>query len=422
MNETLTGESQVKTYRGESIEALLPQIRTELGPEAVILRQREGLVGGVGGFFQKRCIEIEAQPGGVGIDVYDDGGSGPRVLSQGEGGAAGGGVLDPPPPGPPAGGTAAADDVEFEAVPEERLVRNDAATREGLSTAAVQELVRQAQPFAEVLNEVAEDDAGVEDDAEAEQAPAVAERSSPRRAGTLRQGLVEAGLGDDLAGEIVDAVVASALPFANPGRLRTLVRDELALRVPVAAAAAPGRRTIAVVGPAGSGKTAAVAGIAAAHAAVGTDVACFSVDPSDGGGALEAMLAGTGVPVTALTAAELAAAAAGAADLVLIDTAPAWAGAGSVKALAKALAATAPDEVHLALRAGTAAAAGAELATGLAPLRPNRLLATAAAETAHLGGILDVAIRAPLPLGYVAPGPGQVAPADARELASRITP
>jgi ATP-dependent DNA helicase RecG len=32
------------------------------------------------------------------------GSSGPRVLSQGEGGAAGEGVLDPPPPGPPAGG------------------------------------------------------------------------------------------------------------------------------------------------------------------------------------------------------------------------------------------------------------------------------------------------------------------------------
>jgi ATP-dependent DNA helicase RecG len=31
--------------------------------------------------------------------------AGPRVLSQGEGGAAGGGVLDPPPPVPPAGGT-----------------------------------------------------------------------------------------------------------------------------------------------------------------------------------------------------------------------------------------------------------------------------------------------------------------------------
>jgi len=420
MNETLTGEGQVKTYRGESIEALLPQIRTELGPEAVILRQREGLVGGVGGFFQKRCIEIEAQPGGPGVDVYDDGSSGPRVLSRGEGGAAGGGVLDPPPPGPPAGGAAAADDVESGAAPGPVLVRNDAATREGLSIPAVQALVNQAQPFAEVLSEMADDDAGIE--AAAEPAPAVAERPSPRRAGALRQGLVEAGLGDDLAGEIVDAVVASVLPFANPGRLRTLVRDELALRVPVAPTAAPGRRTIAVVGPAGSGKTAAVAGIAAAHTAVGTDVACFSVDPSDGGGALEAMLAGTGVPVTALTAAELAAAATGAADLVLIDTAPAWAGAGSVKALAKALAATAPNEVHLALRAGTAAAAGAELAAGLAPLRPDRLLATAVAETTHLGGILDVAIRAPLALGYVAAGPASIAPADARDLASRITP
>ncbi len=37
-------------------------------------------------------------------------GSGPRVLSQGEGGAAGGVVLDPPPPVPPAADSSQADD------------------------------------------------------------------------------------------------------------------------------------------------------------------------------------------------------------------------------------------------------------------------------------------------------------------------
>jgi flagellar biosynthesis protein FlhF len=376
MSETLTGESQVKTYRGDSIEALLPRIRAELGPEATILRQREGLVGGVGGFFQKRCIEIEAQPGGPGIDVYDDGA----------------------PAGP------AQDDGDFEP-----LVRNDAATREGLATTAVRELVDQAQPFAEMLGEMAD---------EPEAAP---ERPEPRRAATLRDGLLAAGLGADLAGEIVDAVVASALPFASPGRLRTLVRDELALRLPVAPAAAPGRRVLALVGPAGAGKTAALAAIAAAHASAGTEVVCLALDPSDGGGALTGMLAGTGVAATAVSAAELGAAATGP-ELVLIDTPPAWPGSDGIGALAGALAAAAPDEVHLALRAGTAAGAGAELASGLEALCPSRLLLTAAAETAHLGGALDVAIRASLPLGYVAEGPGQVAPADARDLASRITP
>jgi ATP-dependent DNA helicase RecG len=40
---------------------------------------------------------------GFGVNEYEIV-AGPRVLSQGEGGAAGEGVLDPPPPGPPAGG------------------------------------------------------------------------------------------------------------------------------------------------------------------------------------------------------------------------------------------------------------------------------------------------------------------------------
>ncbi len=476
MSETLTAEGEVRTYRGSSIEELLPRIRAELGSGAVILCQREGLIGGIGGFFQKRCVEVEARGGGVGIDVYDedeaagprvDDAVGPRVLSQGEGGAAGEGVLGPPPPTPPPGAATSADQepaiasagtsgselpeqldatVEFKAVPGPLPVRNDAATREGLSTPAVQELVRQAQPFAEMLEgasagaEAAAETAGPSPAGDTAatvdtETPGLAEPRRSKAAGNLRDGLVAGGVGTDLAGEIVDAVVASALPFANSGRLRTLVRDELALRVPVATAAAPGRRTVAVVGPAGAGKTAAIAGVAVAHAGAGKTVACLAVDPSDGGAALESMLADANVLVAAVSGKRLGAvcragakdddqlaAAVARADLVLIDTPASFAGADGLAALGKALKAAGVDETHLALRAGTAAAVGAELADGLSALRPNRLLLTGAAETAHVGGALDVAIRCELPLGYVADGPSSIAPADARALASRVTP
>jgi len=65
--------SGVRTYRGRTLEEILPQIRSELGAEAVILREREGLVGGVGGFFAQRFIEVEARRGdGQSIDIYDD--------------------------------------------------------------------------------------------------------------------------------------------------------------------------------------------------------------------------------------------------------------------------------------------------------------------------------------------------------------
>ncbi len=451
MSETLTAESQVRTYRGSSIEELLPRIRAELGSNAVILCQREGLVGGIGGFFQKRCVEVEARAGGTGIDVYDEGeAAGPPVddapapggLSQEQGGAAGGGVLDLPAPVPPPAADVSANEldatVEFKAVPGPLPVRNDAATREGLSTPAIQELVRQARPFAEMLDASVAAEPPTETDDKPAPSVEPAGPAEPRAAASLRDGLVGNGLGVDLAAEIVDAVVASSLPFANSGRLRTLVRDELALRVPVAPAAAPGRRVLAVVGPAGAGKTAAIAGVAIAHATAGRTVACLAVDPSDGGAALESMLADANVMVAAVAAKDLGkvcgsgavkaeddaqlAAAVGRADLVLIDTPAAWAGADGLAPLGKALKAAGVDETHLALRAGTAATVGAELAGGLQPLRPDRLLLTGAGETAHVGGALDVAIRCALPLGYVADGPDSIAPAEARALASRVTP
>ena len=66
----------VRTYRGRKLEDLIPQIRAELGPDAIILRQREGLTGGVGGFFAQKCVEVDAQAGPGRdrnqIDIYDE--------------------------------------------------------------------------------------------------------------------------------------------------------------------------------------------------------------------------------------------------------------------------------------------------------------------------------------------------------------
>ena len=383
MNEAIAVDDQVRTYRGDSIESLLPQIRAEIGPEAVIVRQREGLIGGVGGFFQKRCVEVDARAGGPGVDVYDEQpvdeeSAGARGLS-GEGEAPAGedvaSFSEPPPPLPPAPGSVFVD--------EQHVVRNDAATREGLATPAVQELVDQAQPFAEVLREM---DAG----------PSEAEMPvGPPQAQALRKGLVAAGLGVDIAREVVDSVVASVMPFANSGRLRTLVRNELALRLPVAPAVAPGERTLVFVGPAGSGKTTAIVVIAAAHEAAGVAVsrrqAGDAAAPHPGG-------------------------------LLLIDTPALWGGAEGLAAVAAVIGGLEAPEVHLVMRAGTAAGAGAELVEGLRPLGPNRLLVTGAGETAHLGGVIDVAIRSALPFGYVAESAEQIAPADPRDLAGRITP
>src|SRR3954454_24117374 len=54
---------ETKTFRGLSLAEVEAKVRAELGDEAVVVRQREGLTGGVGGFFQRRIYEVEAVAG-----------------------------------------------------------------------------------------------------------------------------------------------------------------------------------------------------------------------------------------------------------------------------------------------------------------------------------------------------------------------
>src|SRR5271165_6079140 len=66
------GQGGTRVYRGRSVEEIVPQIQRDLGADAIIVRRREGLTGGVLGFFQRAFVEIEAMPGGPGVDIYDE--------------------------------------------------------------------------------------------------------------------------------------------------------------------------------------------------------------------------------------------------------------------------------------------------------------------------------------------------------------
>jgi flagellar biosynthesis protein FlhF len=414
-NATAAPDPKVKTYRGKSLEELLPRIRADLGAEAVITSRREGLIGGIGGFFQKRCVEVDARPGGPRIDVYDE----EPAIEETET------VLEVPTPS------------------EQHPVRNDVATREGLATPQMQRLVGESKPFSDLLEEMAAapsaEPRAPEPIGEGLPAPGVRAAAAkpvvveefeveaepveePKRIANLREGMVATGLGTDQAADVVDSVVRNVAPFSTPGRLKTLVRNELALRLPVAPAPGPGRRRLAVVGPTGTGKTAAVARIATAHAAVGQDVACISVEPADHGAALRALLEGSGVPVQVISGDELAVALLGeSAELVLVDTPGASAGAAhTVETLAATLATAGLDEIHLAVRAGTASPAAVEMLETLRPLGPNRILVSSAADTTYIGAAVDVAIRTTLPIHYVAENVVDIAPADPRALASKV--
>ena len=66
------GGSEARVYRGRTVEELIPRIQRDLGAEAIVVRRREGLTGGVLGFFQHPWVEIEAMPGTPRVDVYDE--------------------------------------------------------------------------------------------------------------------------------------------------------------------------------------------------------------------------------------------------------------------------------------------------------------------------------------------------------------
>jgi flagellar biosynthesis GTPase FlhF len=110
---TSNGSDDVKTFRGRTLEELLPQIRAELGPDAIVLRRREGRDKKAGGFFQRPFVEVDARAPHAGE----------RSLE----------------------------------------IRSDRATAEGLSSPAVQALFEQATPFADALAAAARD-SRMEDD------------------------------------------------------------------------------------------------------------------------------------------------------------------------------------------------------------------------------------------------------------------
>src|SRR3954468_1343714 len=116
--------TDTKTYRGRTLEEVLPKIKADLGPDAEIVRQRSGLTGGVGGFFQRQMVEVEAKAPAPEaerprrrFDAYDEEPAGER-------------------------GTVNSERVELDSfVPELPI-------EEGLRAPGIQEIFRQAAPFA----------------------------------------------------------------------------------------------------------------------------------------------------------------------------------------------------------------------------------------------------------------------------------
>lgn len=418
------GDPAARTFRGRSLEAVLPRVREALGPDAIVLRRREGLAGGVGGFFQRPYVEVDARP-----------------AAPGE-------------------------------TPE--LTRNDRATAEGLSSPAIQALVEQASPFADALARVtggsgpggpdrthdillaaaagaaaetpapaaaaglygpqpnAAAIAALEPVALEPPAPAVvpdvpASDATRRAAAGLEAKLVAAGLSATLAADIVGEAVAHGIPFAQPRQLKSLVRRALARRIAPLADLGPEARCLAFVGAPGAGKSTAIAHLAAAYAAADAEVVVVALRSPDGGCDLAARLEPLGVSVVAAGDAEQASRRIGRRNplLTLID-APAVkvgdrAAAATIGALAAELRALGAGEVHLTLPATLSAAAGEELAEAVRPLGARHLALAHADQTARPGAAVELAVGRRFSLSYLCTGDG-VELADPDAIARQLLP
>jgi flagellar biosynthesis GTPase FlhF len=455
---TTASRPAARTYRGRTLEEIVPRIREELGPDALIVRKRDGLTGGVAGFFQKRCIEIEALPGASApaaaaaatsapgarrIDTYDeapddDFAAGPDRGADPDLGA----------------GFEPLDVADLAAaVPE---LRDDAATREGIASPALRTLIDQAQPFAEALDRAARA-GGAQAPAPSASAPAApaavappaaeppvspreavaraaaaapalaAANPAPPEAAAIERELAGAGLDPALAQMLVAEAVSHIAPLARPGTLRDVVRRSLARRIRTMPGWSGQGRALAFVGAAGSGKTACAARLARAYAA-GSDLPalCLALAPRDGGSALAAALEGSGVPYAiAATPAELRerVEAARSRAAVIVDTpAVSVADRAGIARLAAELRGVGLYELHLTLPATLSAHAAREQVAALRSLGASRLALTHAGETAHPGPAIGVAIAGGHPISFVAAAPSLLEAADPDELARDFLP
>jgi flagellar biosynthesis protein FlhF len=415
---TPAGDDAVRTFRGRSLEEVLPRVREELGADAIVLRRREGLAGGVGGFFQRPFVEVEARR---------------------------------PQPGE---------------TPD--LTRNDRATAEGLSSPAIQALVEQASPFADALARASSEPAAdrthdilMAAAAGAAEAPAglygpqpnvaaieaaipaplpaapaptgppelpapdvPASEATRRAAANLEGKLTAAGLSATLAADVVGEAVAHGIPFAQPGRLKTLVRRALAQRIAPLADLGPEARCLAFVGAPGAGKSTVVAHLAAAYAAADAEVVVIALRSPDGGCDLAARLEPLGVSVIAAQDAEQAMRRIGRRNplLTLIEAPAVKVGdRAGVAALAAELRELGAGEIHLTLPATLSAASGEELADAVRPLGARHIALAHTEQTARPGAAVELAVGRRFSLSYLCTGEG-VELADPDAIARQLLP
>jgi flagellar biosynthesis GTPase FlhF len=459
----------VRVYRGRSLVDVIPQIRADLGPDAVILREREGLVGGVSGFFAKRVVEVEAQGGASRIDLYDDEHDDEQP--------------DPEP------------DTEAEPVAESKPVRKPAAKPASRSKATPRTTAPTPTPTPTPTSDVGSEPpsfaaelAEAQIDAESEPAiepeltaatdvPPVADpepeaattpvpdepvfepvparraaqsnrvqrrsvralsaRQRPQRSeqddrsagAEIAHELTARGVSQAEAQRLILEAAAHGNPFAPEGGLREAVRRTLAHGIPRATTLPSGGAAVAFVGAGGAGKTRCTAALATAYSHSSTlSVTVLSLGSAEGKRTLAQLLKRDRVPVS--SAPRGGAARQIASDrcngLVIVDTAAAApSDQAAVAELSAELESLALDAVYVAVPATLGAQAARQLLAGLQALAPTGIVVTHADETDQLGVAAELAWTSGTPIAFIHEGlelSSALSAPDPLALAKRLLP
>ena len=436
-----------RVFRGRTVEELIPRIERELGPEAIVVRRREGLTGGVMGFFQHPWVEIEAVPGTAGVDLYDESssveppplGASDPVSPQAVAGYQPLPVPAAPPPAmstpqafaPPPVRPPAAPDLPPAAAgfePEPLFAGRPSAGQPGGSayvTAHLAALARadraaQAPPplvpeppprpapapppldFHELIPEQTRRPAAPIAPPPADWATrstlerrTVQPGSHARARAGVEKGLARYGIGEQLAGELIDMAMAHAMPLAPRSGLAAAVRSTLAQRIPVAAPLSATGASIVLVGAGGAGKTTCCAALLEAYRTGSTLPAAFATLLREGdAGELRLLMSPQLLKPAPLESPKALRALrrARAEGLAVLDT-PRLSPAdrNGIRRLGRVLGELAPDRVLLALPATLGRAAAAQLLEALAPLKADGLVVTHADETDQIGVAVEAA-------------------------------
>lgn len=443
----------MSVYRGRSVDEVIPQIQRDLGADAIIVRRREGLTGGILGFFQHPFVEIEALPGAPRIDVYDEAESfvpAPTAPAQAPPPQAPPPQAPTPPPvyrQPPAvaappsvspqpgvalGSTPAAPapaPAPMPAAPAPFYARDPAvapaATGSAYVTAHLAALARAGprQPIAERRRESTARAVDFQEllggdiqpppvaprtpneyeferrtaQRPAAQRPAaerrtVAPGSQTRARAGVEKSLLRSGISAELASELIEGASAHMLPFAPRAGLAHAVRLTLAQRIPVARPLPSSAAALVVVGAGGAGKTTCCAALLGAYRKAGIlPASCATLTRAPELAMILSPQILKAVPAGAPRALRALHKARGE-GLAVIDTPPlSSADRAGVRELAALLGEVKPDRVLVALPATLSAAAAAQLLGALEPLGADALVLTHAQETDQIGVAVEAA-------------------------------